>query len=640
MLKIIRHPQSPILKPDPDFSWQALAVFNGCPIKKGNKTHLLFRAISRPQYNTVASYSMPISTIGQAISDDGINFKEQKSFIIPEHKWERFGCEDPRITKIEGTYYIFYTALSSYPFSADGIKVGVALTKNLKNITAKHLVTPFNAKAMALFPERINGKLVAILSVNTDRPPAKMSIIYFDEPSQIWSESRWRSWYKKIDKNSLDLQREIDDLVEVGAPPIKTKLGWLLIYSHINHYGKPNTLFGIEAVLLDKNNPLKIIARTKHPLMVPEDLHELYGMVPNVIFPSGVLINKDELSIYYGASDTTCCLAKTSLSALLTHILPNKKKPISFKRSSNNPILRSIPEHSWEKKNVFNPAAFYADGKVHIVYRAMAEDGTSVLGYATSKDGITIDERLSEPIYIPRAGFEKKKEGSGYSGCEDPRITIINNILYMCYTAFDGKHPPRVALTSIPLKSFLDRKWDWRKPVLISAPGLDDKDAAIFPEKINGKYLIFHRIGDDIDIAMVDSLDFDGHTWIEERRWLKQRREYWDNRKVGIAGPPLKTSRGWILLYHGVSKNDGVYRVGAVLLDLKDPTKIIGRTEDPLFEPEADYEKEGEVPNVVFPCGNVIIKDKIYIYYGGADRVIGVATIKINDLLNLLLNNN
>lgn len=638
MLKITRHLQNPILKPDPNFSWQSLAVFNGCPVKKGIKTHLLFRAFSQPQYNVISGSCMPISTIGQAVSGNDLNFKEQKSFIIPEHSWERFGCEDPRVTKIEGTYYIFYTALSSYPFSAEGIKVGVALSKDLKTITAKHSVTPFNAKAMTLFPERIKGKLMAVLSVNTDRPPAKMGIISFDEPNQIWSEKHWKKWYKKIDKNSLNLKREEDDLVEVGAPPIKTKAGWLLIYSHINHYGKSNMLFGIEAVLLDKNNPLKILARTKLPLITPEASYELYGMVPNIVFPSGALVNKDELSIYYGAADTTCCVVKMSLSALLEHIRPKEKKLVSFERHSNNPILLPVPKNSWEAKNVFNPTAFYADGKVHIVYRAMAEDGTSVLGYATSKDGVTIDERLSSPIYVPRAEFEQKK-GSGYSGCEDPRITVINNTVYMCYTAFDGKHSPRVALTSITLKNFLDRKWDWKKPVLISAPGLDDKDAAIFPEKVKGKYLIFHRIGDDIDIAMVDSLNFDGHTWIEERRWLKQRREYWDNRKVGIAGTPVKTRKGWILLYHGVSKSDGVYRVGAVLLDLKDPTKIIGRTEDPLFEPETDYEKVGEVSNVVFPCGNVIIKDKIYIYYGGADRVIGVATIKTKDLLNSLLNN-
>lgn len=633
MIEIIRHPKNPILKPDPDFSWQALAVFNGCPIKHGNKTDLLFRAYSRPQYSMLAGASIPISTIGHTASNDGENFTERKSFIFPEYKWERFGCEDPRVTKIGNIYYIFYTALSTYPFSADGIKVAVALTKDFKNIIAKYPVTPFNAKAMALFPGKINGRLTAILTVNTDRPPSKICIIYFDKPNQIWSEDYWNKWHENFDQNSLDLKREDDDHIEVGAPPLKTKYGWLLIYSHIGHYGKWNRLFGIEAVLLDKNNPQKIVARTNHPLMTPEDFNELYGMAPNIIFPSGAIADRDDLKIYYGASDTTCCLAKTNLSKLLNHIRYGEQQRAHFERCTKEPIIKPRQENSWEARNTFNPTAFCADGKVHIVYRAMSDDCTSVFGYATSKDGINIDERLNSPIYAPRAEFEQKK-GNGNSGCEDPRITILDDTVYMCYTAFDGVNSPRVALTSISLKKFLKREWEWENPVLISAPGLDDKDACIFPEKVNGKYLIYHRIGDDIDIALINSLKFDGRTWIDERRWLKQRRGYWDNRKVGIAAPPLKTNKGWILLYHGVSKKDGIYRVGAILLDLKNPLKIISRTDNPIFWPETDYEKQGEVPNVVFPCGNVIIKDKIYIYYGGADKVIGVAFIKVKDLLN------
>lgn len=632
MLKITRHPANPILKPDPNFSWQATATFNGCPVRQGKKTHLLFRAFSRPQYNVMGNSRLPISTIGQTASSDGIKFQPSKSFITPEYAWERFGCEDPRVTKLDGLYYIFYTALSTYPFTANGIRVGVALSKDLKNIIAKHPVTPFNAKAMALFPDRINGKLAAILSVNTDQPPAKMALIYFDKPEQIWSAQYWENWYQKLDQQTLDLKRESDDHVEVGAPPIKTKWGWLLIYSHINHYGKPNMLFGIEAVLLDQNDPRKIIARTSYPFLMPERLYELYGMVPNVVFPSGASVRGDELRIYYGAADTTCCLATTSLKRLIKYMQADTSKQVSFRRHPGNPIICPRPGNPWEAKAAFNPTAFQLDGKVHIIYRAMSKDNVSVFGYATSLDGVKIEERLTEPIYVPRAKFEQKK-GSGNSGCEDPRATVIGSTLYLCYTAFNGRQPPRVALTSIPLRQFLRREWDWREPVLISAPSLDDKDAAIFPEKVNGKYLIFHRICDDIDIALVDTLDFDGKTWLEEGRWLKQRREHWDNRKVGICGPPFKTAKGWVLLYHGISKNDGMYRVGAVLLDLQQPSKIIGRTEKPLLEPETDYEKKGEVPNVVFPCGNVVIKDTVYLYYGGADKVVGVATLKIKDLL-------
>ena len=203
----------------------------------------------------------------------------------------------------------------------------------------------------------------------------------------------------------------------------------------------------------------------------------------------------------------------------------------------------------------------------------------------------------------------------------------------MLYTALGGKSPPRVALTWIKEKDLLDQKWHWSKPVLITPPGIDDKDACIFPEKIAGKYFIIHRSGNDIDGAFSETLDFDGQTWIEEFGWIAPREGMWDSRKVGTAAPPIKTERGWILFYHGVSEKDKTYRVGVVLLDLTDPTKIIARLDEPILEPEAAYEKEGEVPNVVFPCGTVVIGKKLFMYYGGADKVVGVATIGIEELL-------
>jgi predicted GH43/DUF377 family glycosyl hydrolase len=227
-----------------------------------------------------------------------------------------------------------------------------------------------------------------------------------------------------------------------------------------------------------------------------------------------------------------------------------------------------------------------------------------------------------------------KRTQGGNSGCEDPRLTQIGDTIYMCYTAYDGVSPTRVALTSIPVDSFLKKYWRWAPPVLISPPGYDDKDACIFPEKVDGQYLIFHRIGDDIDIALVPDLRFTGARWLGERRWLAPRRGWWDNFKVGIAAPPVRTRRGWLLLYHGVA-SDRKYRVGAVLMDLKDPTRIIGRTDEPLLQAETECEKNGQVPDVVFPCGNVIIGDTLFVYYGGADSVCCVATIGVNDVRTL-----
>ncbi len=628
-----RSDKNPILKPNKEQSWEAEAVFNGCPIRRGSKIYLLYRALSLPHYHLTAETRMQISSIGIAESRDGINFSNRRKFIVPEHKWERFGCEDPRITKLGEKYYIFYTALSTYPFSADGVKVGLAISKDLKNITAKHLVTPFNAKAMTLFPEKIGGKMCALLAVNTDRPPSKISLAYFDKEEDMWSEKYWQSWYATVDQRVINLQRRSQDHIEVGAPPIKTKYGWLLFYSYIRNYFSPQRLFTIEAVLLDLKDPSKIIARIDYPLLTPEESYERYGIVPNIIFPSGVLLNKNELSVYYGAADTTCALATGKLSSLINAMFCPKECVGHFARTKENPIITPMKNHPWEAKATFNPGAIYEGGKVHILYRAMSEDNTSVFGYATSADGIHIDYRHSEPVYVPREPFEQKLTPGGNSGCEDPRLTKIGDTIYMLYTAYDGKHPPRIAITSIPLKKFLAGIWEWAKPVLISPPEFDNKDACVFPEKVTGKYLIFHRFGNDIDIALVPHLNFDGKTWLEEHRWLFPRKGMWDSLKVGIAAPPIKTRAGWILLYHGVSEEDHQYRVGAVLLDLKDPTKIISRTNEPLLEPEMPYEKNGQIANVVFPCGAVAIGDTIFIYYGGGDSVVGVAMVKLERII-------
>jgi len=259
----------------------------------------------------------------------------------------------------------------------------------------------------------------------------------------------------------------------------------------------------------------------------------------------------------------------------------------------------------------------------------MSDDNTSVLGYARSDDGKTITYRSPAPAYVPRMGFEQKL-GSGNSGCEDPRLTLIGNKIYMTYTAFNGKNPPRVALTSIRVSDFLKERWKWEKPILISPPGLDDKDACIFPEKINGKYFIIHRSGEDIDSALVDNFEFGKGNWLDEYRWILPRKGWWDSVKVGLAAPPFKTEEGWVMLYHGVS-DEGVYRVGAVLLDLKNPLEVTSRTDWPLLEPQ-----EPEEERIVFPCGAALIKDKVFIYYGADDKKVCAAYMKVKDLLKEL----
>jgi len=639
-----RSPYNPVLKPNINQSWESEAVFNGCPVRKGGLIYLLYRAVSVPHFHAAVNAKLAISDIGIAQSRDGINFTNRRRFIIPDKNWDKYGCEDPRVTKLKNKYYIFYTAISEYPFRAEGIKVGVAISKDLKTIEEKHLVTPFNAKAMALFPEKIGGKIWAVLTVNTDRAPAHICAVSFDKEEDIWNEAKWSRWYQNFsaqgrsasggEKYSLKLQRRPQDHIEVGAPPFKTKDGWVLIYSYIRNYGTPNQVFGVEAVMLDLKNPSKVICKITTPILTPDEYYEKIGYVQNVVFPTGVILNKDKIDLYYGAADMTCCMASISLKKLFGRFLCGEG-PLKSLWQNEKQILARVPEHAWESKAVFNPASIYLGGKMHILYRAMSEDNTSIIGYATSVNGIDINYRAPEPVYVPRESFEQKIVAGGNSGCEDPRIMKLGNRIYMCYTAYDGSNPPRVALTSISEKDFLAQKWEWVKPVLISPPDLDDKNACIFSEKIKGKYYIIHRRDGVMDLSINKDLNFDGKTWLEEYRWVAPRKGMWDSKKVGVSAPPIKTKKGWLVLYHGISE-DGVYRVGAILARLDNPAEIIARTDESIFEPRLPFEKEGQVPNVVFPCGASVIKDTLYMYYGGADQVVGVASIKMEKLLGIV----
>ena len=625
--------ENPILVPENDTPWESEGAFNGSAAKYKDKIHMVYRAQSKPLYHKTGDW-ISLCSIGHAVSDDGVHFKKHKLLMSPLEQWERYGLEDPRVTKLGNTYYIFYTALSTFPFGAEGIKAAVALTDDFKTIKERHLVTPFNAKAAALFPRKINGKYAVVLTANTDLPPGKIGIAYFDKEEDIWNHELWAKWYEDVDAHTLSLQRRPEDHVEFGAPPVWTKHGWVIFYSYIQNYHSDKPLFTIEAALLHPNDPRKVIGHTVAPLLAPEEEYEEYGQVKDIVFPSGIVVKGDQYALYYGAADTTTCLATGSMKALLKELTMREDKRVHFERAPKNPILIPLPEHDWEAKAVLNPAAVGVGESVRILYRACSEDDTSTFGYAESKNGLKISRRDKSPVYVPRKDFEMKQNG-GNSGCEDPRITKLDHTYYMLYTAVDTVNPPRVAMTSISAQDFEARHFEqFSEPVLISPPGIDDKDACLFPEKIGGKYVILHRIQPSIDINYFDSLDFDGETnFLTHKPFIFPRRGMWDSAKIGINTVPIKTKAGWLVFYHGVSDQDKGYRVGALLLDLKKPEVILGRSRLPLFSPEMEYERVGVVPNVVFPCGAVVRQGKVFLYYGGADRVVGVATLSLNALL-------
>ena len=186
----------------------------------------------------------------------------------------------------------------------------------------------------------------------------------------------------------------------------------------------------------------------------------------------------------------------------------------------------------------------------------------------------------------------------------------------------------QIGMVSISVDDFLNKKWNWSKrwyPI----PSVPDKNCVIFPEKIKDKYVMYHRVHPHIWVAYSDDLiKWDNHNIImsPEQEW-----EYF---KVGPGAPPVKTEKGCLIIYHAVDDKHH-YRVGLAFADLEDPSKIIWRMKTPLLEPEEPYEKNGVVPNVVFSSGAVVIKDKLFVYYGGADTVLCVATANLKDVLSL-----
>ncbi len=332
---------------------------------------------------------------------------------------------------------------------------------------------------------------------------------------------------------------------------------------------------------------------------------------------------------------------------------PDKKKkggrrkksalPASLARIEKNPIILPRPQNGWEAWQTFNPGVILLEDKIHFVYRAIGEDGISRLGYARSNDGFAINERLPYPIYEHRLtnpvfNYYSFASGGSFGGAEDPRPVRVDeeDTLYMCYTAC--ANGLGVALTSIKVGDFLNKKWRWRSPRLISKPGEVHKNWVIFPEKVNGKYAILHSISPKIGIAYRDSLEFQEGEYIESYYDGNIRRKNcWDNWVRGAGAPPLKTRLGWLLFYQAMDEADpGKYKVGAMILDGNDPTKTLCRAQEPVLEPETEYENNGSKAGVVYVTGAVIKNGELLVYYGASDSCIGIAHADLEQFLGTL----
>ena len=282
------------------------------------------------------------------------------------------------------------------------------------------------------------------------------------------------------------------------------------------------------------------------------------------------------------------------------------------------PIL-SPQGTSWESAGVFNPAVIMRDGKFVMLYRAQDASGTSRLGYAESSDGIHF-ARQPQPALSPETEYERD------GGVEDPRLAKIGGTYYLTYTGYNKKDAQLCLATSTDLIH-----WDRQGVILPAYRGKWNvgwtKSGAIVTEKIDGKYWMYW-LGTAADKTDQMGLSFstDLVHWTEalDTPVLPRRPGKFDSRVVEPGPPPFLTPDGIVLIYNGADDNL-VYRTGIAVFDRKDPRKILYRSDTPIFEPTLDWEKNGQVPNVIFVEGMVQQGRQFLFYYGGADKWVGVA---------------
>jgi predicted GH43/DUF377 family glycosyl hydrolase len=289
-----------------------------------------------------------------------------------------------------------------------------------------------------------------------------------------------------------------------------------------------------------------------------------------------------------------------------------------WSRASQTPIL-SPQGNGWESAGTFNPAAVMYNGKIVMLYRAQDASGTSRLGYAESADGIHFTRR-PEPVFSPEADYEKD------GGVEDPRLVKFGDTFYLTYTGYNTKDAQLCLATSHDLVH-----WERKGVILPAYKGNWNtgwtKSGAIVPEKVDGKYwMYFLGTTPDKNDQMGLAYSTDLIHWTEATKTpvLPRRPGQFDSRVVEPGPSPVLTSDGIVLIYNGAD-DKLLYRTAVAIFDRKDPRKLLYRSEQPIFAPEKDWEKLGQVPNVVFVEGMVQRGDHYLFYYGGADKYVGVA---------------
>ncbi|MEE9293355.1 MAG: glycosidase [Phycisphaerae bacterium] len=306
-----------------------------------------------------------------------------------------------------------------------------------------------------------------------------------------------------------------------------------------------------------------------------------------------------------------------------------------FKRFHGNPILTTA-DWPYPAHTCFNAGAtLLADGTTLLLIRVEDRRGISHFTVARSTDGINDWKVDPQPSLVS----EPKRYPEEEWGIEDPRIVWVEELekYVITYTAFSSAGPAVSLATTEDFGSY-------ERFRTVIPP--DNKDAALFPERIKGRWALIHRPqpaskGGLGNIWIAYSPDL--RHWGDHRQILEARTgAWWDAGKIGLSPPPIKTPEGWLILYHGVrfSPAGCIYRLGAALMDLENPERIVRRCEEWIFGPDEEYERIGDVGDVVFPCGAVVNEStgELKLYYGAADTTIALATGNISEITDYLRN--
>jgi predicted GH43/DUF377 family glycosyl hydrolase len=294
----------------------------------------------------------------------------------------------------------------------------------------------------------------------------------------------------------------------------------------------------------------------------------------------------------------------------------------AWRRASETPVIAPRGD-GWESAGTFNPAVVMGDGKFVMLYRAQDKAGTSRFGYAESADGVHFTRR-AKPVFSPSADYEKD------GGVEDPRLVQFGDTYYLTYTGYNKKDAQLCLATSRDLIH-----WD-RKGVILPANKGNwnvkwTKSGAIVPEEIDGKYWMYF-LGTSADnrdqTGLAYSADLVRWTEATDLPVLPVRPGQFDSRVAEPGPAPILTSDGIVLIYNGAD-DKLVYRTAIAVFDRHDPRRLISRSDKPVFVPERQWEKVGQVPNVVFVEGMVRRGDEYLFYYGGADKYVGIARAQI-----------